>query len=170
METKLVNQKVLDNKKVILQTLREEYQNGFKYEYTKIVLPHLTHDELLARYRNIKPIVYYKKLFYYLKKYNEKMLRNESYIYNLEKNIRDRVDIRDYEVLDDFSCYHTYGNINLFKPSIAEVLEQFPDELLDEANAFYMIDYPQTSNDLGNQINTIKAGCHKSQIRALRIK
>ncbi len=170
MQTIIVNEKLLDNKKAILQTIRETYDNGFNYEYYKILLPYLTHDELLARYKNIKPIVYYNNNFYNLKKYNEKMLRNESYIYNLKNNIRDIIDLNESEILDDFNCYHKYGNMNLFKPSIAEILEQFPDNLLDEANAFYMIDYPNDVTDLNNQLDILKAGCHKSTIRALKLK
>ena len=60
--------------------------------------------------------------------------------------------------------------MNLFEPKVAEILEQFPDELLEESNAFYILDYPQNTLDLCNQLDVLKSGCHKSTVRALRIK
>lgn len=56
-ETKILDQKVLDNRKVIFQTVQEIGDNGYEYTHNKIILPYLTDDELLARYRRIKPIV-----------------------------------------------------------------------------------------------------------------
>ena len=47
----ILDQKVLDNRKVILQRVND---NGF--EHSRIILPHLTDDELLVRYKRIKPI------------------------------------------------------------------------------------------------------------------
>ena len=170
MEKIIENQKVLDNKKVLLQTIKEIYKSGFKYEYNKIILPHLTHDELLARYRNIKPIVYHNNLFYYLKRYNEKMMRTESLLSNLDKDIRREVNMYGSLIIDDFPVYHEYSNMNFFEPKVAEILEQFPDELLEESNAFYILDYPQNTLDLCNQLDVLKSGCHKSTVRALRIK
>lgn len=161
----ILDQKVLDNRKVILQKLNED-----GYEYNKIILPHLTDDELLARYRRIKPIVSYQELYYYLKRYNVDMMRNQSYIWNLEKDIRNQVDMTDAKTIAEFPCYHTYGWYGFFKPSIAEVLQQFPDDYLEEANAFYMTSSPENDFDLNLQSEIVNAGCHCSTVKALVLK
>lgn len=164
-EIKILDQIVLDNRKVILQRVDD---NGF--ERSKIILPHLTDDELLARYKRIKPIVSYQGLYYYLKRYNAAMLRNQSYIWNIEKDIREQVDMTDVKTLDEFPCYHTYGWYGFFKPSIAEVLQQFPDDVLEEANAFYMTSTPENEYDLALQQEIVNAGCHRSTVKALVLK
>ena len=164
-EIKILDQKVLDNRKVILQRVDD---NGF--EHSKIILPHLTDDELLARYKRIKPIVSYQELYYYLKRYNAEILRNHSYISNIEKDIREQVDMTDVKTLAEFPCYHTYGWYGLFKPTIAEVLQQFPDDVLEEANAFYMTSAPENEYDLVLQKEIVNAGCHRSTVKALVLK
>ena len=35
---------------------------------------------------------------------------------------------------------------------------------------FYLKDYPRTLEDFENQSELIKAGCHKSRVRALKIE
>jgi len=164
-DIKILDQKVLYNRKVILQRVDD---NGF--EYSKIILPHLTDDELLARYKRIKPIVFYQELYYYLKRYNADMMRNQSYIWNIKSDIREQVDMTDAKTLAEFPCYHTYGYYGFFKPSIAEVLQQFPDEILEEANAFYMSSAPENECDLASQTEIVEAGCHRSTVRALVLK
>ena len=161
----ILDQKVLDNRKVILQRVND---NGF--EHSRIILPHLTDDELLVRYKRIKPIVSYQELYYYLKRYNAQMMRNQSYIWNIKKDIREQVDMTDVKTLAEFPCYHTYGYYGFFKPSIAEVLQQFPDDVLEEANAFYMTSTPDKEYDLGLQSEIVNAGCHRSAVKALVLK
>ncbi len=161
----ILDQKVLDNRKVILQRVND---NGF--EHSRIILPHLTDDELLVRYKRIKPIVSYQELYYYLKRYNAQMMRNQSYIWNIKKDIREQVDMTDVKTLAEFPCYHTYGYYGFFKPSIAEVLQQFPDDVLEEANAFYMTSTPENEYDLGLQSEIVNAGCHRSAVKALVLK
>ncbi len=164
-EMKVLNQEVLDNRKVILQTICE---NG--NIRNKIILPYLTDDELLARYKRIKPIVSIDEVYYYLKRYNVKMMRNVAYLWNVDDDIRAKVDMTDAKTLAEFPCYHTYGYVGFFKPSIAEILQQFPDDVLDEANAFYMTHSPENEYDLNAQLEIVKAGCHQSTVRALRLK
>ena len=169
-EIKILDQKFLENKKVILQTVKEIFDNGREFTYKSIVLPHITDYELLERYMKIKPIVSYQEAYYYLKKFNVDKIRNQSYIWNLEKDIRGIVDMTGAKTVAEFTCYHTYGYPGLFKPSIAEVLQQFPDNALEEANAFYISSYPKDANDLNLQSEILYAGCHQSTVKALRLK
>jgi len=170
VESKILEEKVLDNRKVILQKIKETEDNGYEYIRNKIILPRITDDELLARYTRIKPIVSYQELYYYLKLYNVDMMRNQSYIWDLKNSISEQIDMTDAKTIAEFSCYHTYGYYGLFKPSIAEVLQQFPDEILEEANAFYMTSEPKNEHDLKSQSEIINAGCHRSTVKALILK
>lgn len=167
---KVLDQKVLDNRKVIFQTIHEICDNGHEYTHNKIILPYLTDEELLAIYRRIKLIVLFKEIYYYLKRYNVSMMRNQSYLWNLDKDIRGQVDMTGAETIVEFPCYHTYGYVGFFKPSIAEVLQQFPDDVLNDANVFYMTSPPETTFDLNMQSKIVNAGCHQSIVKALILK
>ena len=155
----------IENPKVIISNILD---NG--EEKKKIILPQLSDEELWERYKHIKPVAKKDNLFYHLKVYNIEMLRHQSFIWNGKDELREQINPKDIEELDDFSCYHTYGYYGLFKPTIAEVLQQFPDELLDEANAFYMLKYPESMQDLKEQEDIFNLGCHKSKIKALILK
>lgn len=166
MEKKtLKNEIKLDNPKVIMQSFNNE---------TKIILPNINDNELLERYKNIKPIVYNwdDYFFYYLRNFNLNELKELTFLYDINKNISKRVKHNNcvtVDILDEFSCYHKYKSPMFFKPTIAEILSQFPDELLNEANAFYLYEYPKNSFDLNNQFDILNAGCHKSKVRALKV-
>lgn len=163
--TEIIKEEELDNKKVILRTVKIS-----DIECGEIILPHLTDLELFERYKRIKPIIVFNSLYYYLRDYSLKELRGQSYLWNAHNDIRNQVDLSNAKVLSDFSCYHTYGYYGIFKPSIAEVLEQFPDEVLEEANAFYMTYCPNDVRDLNLEKRIVEAGCHHSRVRALVIK
>ena len=74
------------------------------------------------------------------------------------------------ETIAEFPCYHTYGNVELFKPSVAEVLQQFPDDILNVANAFYMTNSLENKYDLNMQSEILNAGCHQSTVKALVLR
>jgi hypothetical protein len=48
----------------------------------------------------------------------------------------------------DITTFHTWGYYGLFKPSIAEVLAQIPDDLIDRVVAFEIVGAPGTRDDL----------------------
>ena len=51
-----------------------------------------------------------------------------------------------------------------------EVLQQFPDDVLEEANAFYMTSTPENKYDLGLQKQIVSACYHCSVVKALVLK
>lgn len=167
-ELKVVDEKALDNGKVIMQTIEGQYFQGEKTH--RIILPEISDDELLARYRRIKPIVNEEELYYYLKIFNLDQIRDMSYLWSAHEDKRELVDMASFKTIAEFSCYHSYGYYGLFKPSIAEVLQQFPDDVLSEANAFYMFEKPSTMHDLNEQWDIVDAGCQRSKVRALVLK
>lgn len=65
----------------------------------------------------------------------------------------------DLEVLSILPTLHSFGYHGLFKPSVAEVLAQIPDELLEEAIAFE-VHAPQNTTDLSRQWDAVNSGYH----------
>lgn len=164
---KVTNEERLDNNKVIIQTL---YNERIDFTTQKIILPQISDEELLERYNQIKPVFSEEKLYWYLRRYSLEQIRNQSYLWNAHKDKEEQFDMANAETIAEFSCYHTYGYYGMFKPSIAEVLQQFPDFALKDANAFYMYDSPDDMADLRQQWNIIEAGCQKSKVRALSLR
>ena len=80
--TEIIKEEELDNKKVILRTVKIN-----NIECEEIVLPHLTDLELFERYKRIKPIVVFNSLCYYLRDYSLKELRGQSYLWNAHNYI-----------------------------------------------------------------------------------
>lgn len=54
---------------------------------------------------------------------------------------------------------HTYGYYGMFKPSVAEVLAQIPEHLVDQVVAFETHG-PETAGDLNREIDALNAGFH----------
>lgn len=167
----LLEEKKLENEKAILRKSRIFYQTGGYRNTSEIILPHVSDEELLNRFQKIRPIVKYKDwLYYYKTDTNIEELRNVEYMWDPKNDIRELVNIEYFEELGVFPCYHTYGYYGIFKPTIAEVLEQFPDEYLEQATAFYMVDYPKNDIDLNKQLEIVNSGCHESRVSALRLR
>lgn len=65
----------------------------------------------------------------------------------------------------DITTYHGYGYYGMFKPGIAEVLAQIPEELTDSVVAFEIIKAPETSDDLNREQEALNAGYHVATTR-----
>lgn len=63
---------------------------------------------------------------------------------------------------------HTFGYCGLFKPSIAEVLCQLPDDL--DGIVAFSIAGPGDATDLNNQKDCINAGFHRATVTLYRHK
>lgn len=137
---------------------------------TKIVLPEISREELIERYKRIRPIVKNRSFWYGLKDFDIEDLLSVSFLENIDNNRESMISPREMFVIGEFPCYHKIGNNGEFNPTVYEVLSQFPDEYLNEASLFYLRDYPKTLEDFENQNELIKAGCHKSRVRALKLK
>lgn len=70
--------------------------------------------------------------------------------------------------LKDITTYHTYGYYGLFKPSIAEVIAQIPEELLESVVAFEIIESPTTAEDFNKDLAAFNAGYHVATTRLYR--
>ena len=135
----------------------------------KLEIPEIDDNRLKELYRLLKPIVTIDEMKYLLREFTLQELRNQSYIYNRAEDKRDVVDPSKLETVDDFLCLHTWGYYGLFKPSIAEVLSQAPENVIEQANTFEIIESPETREDVFKYKEVIDNGFHLSKVRAYKM-
>ena len=135
----------------------------------ELVIPEIDDTRLKELYQLLKPIVTVDEIKYLLREFALDELRNQSYIWNGKEDKRKVVNPSNLETIDDFLCLHRWGYYGLFKPSIAEVLAQTPDRVVEAANAFEIIESPETIDDLYKYPEVLNNGFHLSKVRAYRI-
>lgn len=133
----------------------------------KVSIPEISKEELMARYKRIKPIVEIDGKKHFIRKYTEEELTNNSYIWNADTDKREHVDMNLYYPMTewDFECIHGYGYPGFFKPSIAEVLAQIPEMNVPFVDAFEIIEYPKTAADFSKNKIVFDNGFHISKVR-----
>ena len=135
----------------------------------KLEIPEINDKRLKELYQLLKPIVTIDEMKYLLREFTLQELRNQSYIWNRHEDKRDIVDSSRLETVDDFLCLHTFGYYGLFKPSIAEVLSQAPESVIEQANTFEIIESPETREDVFKYKEVIDNGFHLSKVRAYKM-
>lgn len=135
----------------------------------KLEIPETDDNRLKELYQLLKPIVTIDEIKYLLREFTLQELRNQSYIWNRHEDKRDVVDPSRLETVDDFLCLHTWGYYGLFKPSIAEVLSQAPESVIEQANTFEIIESPETREDVFKYKEVIDNGFHLSKVRAYKM-
>ena len=135
----------------------------------KLEIPEIDDKRLKELYQLLKPIVTIDEMKYLLREFTLQELRNQSYIWNRHEDKRDIVDPNKLETVDDFLCLHTWGYYGLFKPSIAEVLSQAPESVIEQANTFEIIESPETREDVFKYKEVIDNGFHLSKVRAYKM-
>ena len=135
----------------------------------KLEIPEIDDKRLKELYQLLKPIVTLDEMKYLLREFTLQELRNQSYIWNCHEDKRDVVDPNKLETVDDFLCLHTWGYYGLFKPSIAEVLSQAPESVIEQANTFEIIESPETREDVFKYKEVIDNGFHLSKVRAYKM-
>lgn len=135
----------------------------------KLEIPKIDDKRLKDLYQLLKPIVTINEIKYLLREFTFEELRNISYIWNRNEDKREIVNPQNLETVDDFLCLHTWGYYGLFKPSIAEVLAQAPEKVIEEANTFEIIEKPITEYDLFRYPEVIDKGFHLSKVRGYKM-
>ena len=132
-----------------------------------VSIPEITDEELKTRYKRIKPVVEIEGKKYLLREYTQEELRGKSYLWDMEQDKREEIDIDEYAPLVDydFECIHKYGYYAFFKPSIAEVLAQIPEDLVGLVDLFEIIEEPKTTEDFSKNKIVFYNGYHISKVR-----
>lgn len=130
-------------------------------------IPEISHEELVARYQKIKPIVEIDNEKYFLREFPVEKLSKLIYTWSIFEDGIKPVNLNTYIPIEnsDFECLHTYEYPKYFSPTIAEVLAQIPEKYLSIASAFEMIDSPKTAEDFAKHQKELDNGFHVSTIR-----
>lgn len=140
-----------------------------------VSIPKISNEELEKRYEQIKPVVTVDGKLHYFREFTSKELRNRSYLWDSDEDVREEVGENELEILEgrDFVCLHAYGYYGLFKPSIGEVLSQIKEQDVPFIKAFEIIQYPVTASDFYKDSFTSIAfnnGYHVSTVRLYKEK
>ena len=73
--------------------------------------------------------------------------------------------VPELKPLGDITTFHGYGYYGMFKPSIAEVLAQIPDVLVQRVVAFEIIGQPESAADLNAHPDAVNDGYHVATTR-----
>ena len=141
----------------------------------EVLIPSISDEELYKRYETIKPVITVNGKLHYLRKFSLDEIKGITYIWNLEKDLRQEVDEGELEQWEgkDFKCLHTFGYSRLFKPSIGEVLSQINECDVPMVKAFEIIKHPHLFSDFEQDSFTsraFKAGYHVSVVRLYKAK
>lgn len=131
-------------------------------------IPPISDEELMRRYLKIKPVAEVDGVKYWLRDYTLSELRNISYIRHSRTDKCDPVgEALSNCLFYDFECLHTFGYPGFFKPSIAEVLAQIPEEAFEQytIDAFEIVSSPATTGDLNKHRDALNQGFHVSVVR-----
>ena len=135
----------------------------------KLEIPEIDDKRWKELYQLLKPIITVDEMKYLLREFTLQELRNQSYIWNRHEDKRDVVNSSKLETVDDFLCLHTWGYYGVFKPSIAEVLSQAPENVIEQANIFEIIESPETREDVFKYKEVINNGFHLSKVRSYKM-
>jgi hypothetical protein len=132
---------------------------GTNNRLNKIWIPEVSEDRIKELARRIKPIVEFRgQGKCYIESVN---LFDTAYTCDPKSTGR----AQDIKPLRDIRTYHKYSFALFFKPSIAEVLAQIPEECLDRVIAFEIVESPETVDDINNEPEARVAGYHVATTR-----
>lgn len=126
----------------------------------KNYIPKITDDELVKRAENIKPVVREQRKFsgdvlFYIKPVD---LKNVAFTWDA-KPTKQATGLKPIATI---TTYHAYGYYGFFKPSIAEVLAQIPEQYLKDVVAFETYG-PDSVTDLNRNKTELDDGYHVAQ-------
>lgn len=122
-------------------------------------IPKISDERLRELHKRIKPVVRFanKDLFYI----EPVDLRNIAYTWDPKPADK----AMGLKTLCDITTYHTYSYYGFFKPSIAEVIAQIPEEHLQKVVAFEIVGKPETASDLNREHEALNEGYHVATTR-----
>lgn len=74
-------------------------------------IPQISDEEVMKRYEQIKPVITVNGKLYHFREFSLEEIRNNGYLWNRAKDIREEVTPDELEVIpgQDFICLHTYA-------------------------------------------------------------
>lgn len=132
-----------------------------------VSIPQISKEEVIKRYKKVKPIVTINNTKYWLRDFNENELTQISFLDNIINNKANVVDCNDLVQIPgtDFDCIHKYEYPGIFQANVAEILAQIPKAIIDYVDAFEIIDMPRTLSDVYKNKMIFDNGFHMSKVR-----
>jgi hypothetical protein len=120
-------------------------------------IPEITDERLNELFKRIKPVVEFNGVKHYIRKCH---LRTTAYTWDAKKTKEAPAlkEVRSIRTL------HTYGYYGFFKPSIAEVIAQIPEDLIDQVTEFEIVKRPLNADDLNEEKRAVNAGFHVATV------
>lgn len=135
-----------------------------------LIIPNMTDEELTHIYKRLKPIVTVDEMKYYLKEYTLYQLRYYLYMQDLPTSVKEQINPSLINPVDEFMCFHKFHYYGSFIPTIAEVLSQVPENLIEDSNAFEIVEYPTKMADVTRYYEAFEKGYHVSKVRTYKIQ
>lgn len=135
-----------------------------------LIIPNMTDEELTHVYKRLKPIVTIDEMKYYLKEYTLYQLRYYLYMQDLATSVKEHINPSLINPVDEFMCFHKFHYYGSFIPTIAEVLSQIPENLIEDSNAFEIVEYPTKMSDVTRYYEAFEKGYHVSKVRTYKIQ
>ena len=82
-----------------------------------------------------------------------------------DPNFDESRKVPEMKPLMDITTFHSYGYYGMFKPTIAEVLAQIPDVLVQRVVAFELVARPENASDLNEHPDALNDGYHVATAR-----
>lgn len=134
---------------------------GIEAQEEKVWIPEISDERLAELVERIKPTCRFNDELRYIEPVDP---RRVAYMWSPKP--AETAD--DLNPVADIRTYHSYGAPNVFKPSIAEVLAQIPDEHLSNVVAFEIMNSPDDADDLNRELEALNAGYHVATTRLYR--
>lgn len=116
-------------------------------------IPEISDEELNNRVQRIKPVITFKREKRYIEPCDPRFV---AYTWDAKPAGK----AKHITPLETITTYHRFGYYGFFKPSVAEVLAQIPERLLDRVVAFEIIKKPEDAADLNREKMALNKGFH----------
>ncbi len=120
----------------------------------KLTITHVTDEELERRYEKIRPLAFKKEKLRWIDR--PKNLRTIAHLWDPQYLHK----AKGLAPVFKFRTLHTWAYYGFFKPTVAEVLEQIPEEWLGKVCGFTITEGPEDVDDLNTQKEALNAGFH----------
>lgn len=100
-----------------------------------------------------------------VREYPANEMEETSYIWEKTATTTETVGNLDLKVIRDVEMLSKYSYYGYFKPTIAEILSQIPEEDLPQVKYFKIVDSPQVENDFAKHREAFDDGFHTFTVR-----
>jgi hypothetical protein len=123
------------------------------------MIPEISAAELDRRASRIKPVVMFLGMLHYIRPVD---IKTASFLWSPVKGPL----AEGLVFLREIRTFHSYAYYGFFKPTVAEVLAQLPDDsLLPFIAAFEIVRGPERAEDLNREAEALNNGYHVALTR-----